>query len=133
MVVLLRAILAWISTNGLTTIFILELAYSFFGYFKDLFAEIIIPASIKLSAASAYVVLVYGLIMGYLQSIALMTDLLVLAMPAPIVGAWGWVMPPHTIMCLTFLFTAYSVRYFFDWYIYFLESRYKAVLSLTGD
>jgi hypothetical protein len=105
---------------------------SWYLYFKDSINTLVVPTTVKIAASTAYISALYALVLGYIAAIKFLINSIVIVTPSVITGVWGWVMPPNTSYYLTVILIAHSTRFLFDWYIYFMDARYKAVLSLDN-
>jgi uncharacterized membrane protein (DUF485 family) len=98
--------------------------------------EVVSPAKqmgVKIAINVAFVSFVVSTILIYVSAASFTLDALSQeinsSMPAVVLGVWGWVMPTNAKTCVLAIYTVYSLRFFTDWYLYFLDSRFKAVIS----
>jgi hypothetical protein len=118
-------------------LFYFESLYLFIKeFFDEDKVEVISPAkqvAVKIGINAAYVSVVVSSILIYVSAASFTLDALSqeinTSMPAVVLGVWGWVMPTNAKNCILAIYTVYSLRFFTDWYLYFLDSRFKAVIS----
>ena len=106
------------------------------GFFDKDSIKVISPsaqATVKVATATGYIALLLAAVLAYVEAVAAVlntfSSVIVSTMPPSVVGAWGWIMPPNTTLCIFTIYTAYSARFCFRWYIYVLNAKYKAVVS----
>lgn len=84
----------------------------------------------KASITATYCTAIIAAVGGYVAAAHALIDGLVYAMPASMAGAWGWVMPANTSICLQALMGCYLLRFFTKQYFKLFEARHRAAISV---